>query len=80
VKRICEILRISENDIIGMMEANNVVPALRLGHYDIVNEIDGLLKGKQLYMSGNYFAGLSIEDCVSRSKTEVSRLLKEVKR
>jgi oxygen-dependent protoporphyrinogen oxidase len=80
VKRICEILHISENDIIGMMEANNVVPALRLGHYDIVNEIDGLLKGKQLYMSGNYFAGLSIEDCVSRSKTEVSRLLKEVKR
>lgn len=55
-------------------EAEHVIPSLRLGHKDIVAEIDGLLSGTPLLLTGNYFTGLAIEDCVSRSLQESRRL------
>jgi len=33
-----------------------------------------LLAGEQLMLSGNYFGGMAIEDCLARSKAEVMRL------
>jgi len=40
-----------------------------------VAQIDALLQGRDLFLGGNYFAGLAIEDCVSRSKAEVERMV-----
>lgn len=76
MEKICKVLGISKDQIIESREKLNIVPSLRLGHYELVDEIDQLLVGQNLFLSGNYFAGLSIEDCVSRSKTEVERMLK----
>ncbi len=76
IKKICTVLGITEDQIIESHERLNIVPSLRLGHYELVDEIDSLLKEGNLFLSGNYFAGLSIEDCVSRSKTEVERSMK----
>lgn len=73
--KVCEVLGIKEDQIIETHEKLNIVPSLRLGHYDLVDEIDTLLKGNNLFLSGNYFAGLAIEDCVSRSKAEVERMV-----
>jgi protoporphyrinogen/coproporphyrinogen III oxidase len=56
--------------------AEHVIPALRLGHKEIIKEIDGLLAGTPLLLSGNYFTGLAIEDCVSRSLQESRRLMR----
>jgi UDP-galactopyranose mutase len=39
-----------------------------------VAEIDRLLQGQPLALTGNYFNGLAIEDCVLRSKAEWQRL------
>jgi protoporphyrinogen oxidase len=75
IEKVSSILRVKSNQLIEIQEKMNIVPSLRLGHYELVNEIDALLKGKNLYLSGNYFAGLSIEDCVGRSKQEVARML-----
>jgi protoporphyrinogen oxidase len=54
--------------------AEHVVPSLRLGHRETITEIDGLLAGTPLLLTGNYFTGLAIEDCVSRSLQESRRL------
>jgi oxygen-dependent protoporphyrinogen oxidase len=75
LEKACEVLGIKSNQIIEVREKLNIVPSLRLGHYELIDEIDNLLKGGDLFMSGNYFAGLSIEDCVSRSKAEVKRMV-----
>lgn len=75
IKKVCEILHMNADQIIEMDEKLNIVPSLRLGHNALIDEIDALLKGDHLFISGNYFGGLSIEDCVSRSKSEVARML-----
>jgi oxygen-dependent protoporphyrinogen oxidase len=36
--------------------------------------VDRLLAGMPLAVTGNWFAGLSIEDCVQRSRSEWERL------
>jgi len=54
--------------------AEHVIPALRLGHKEIIAEIDVLLAGTPLLLTGNYFSGIAIEDCVSRSLQESGRL------
>jgi len=46
-----------------------------MGHHKWLEKTDMLLKGKKnLLLTGNYFGGMAIEDCVSRSKSEVARL------
>jgi len=77
LEKVCEVLGITDEQIIETHEKLNVVPSLRLGHYELIDEIDLLLKESNLFVSGNYFAGLSIEDCVSRSKTEVEKMVKQ---
>jgi protoporphyrinogen/coproporphyrinogen III oxidase len=76
ISKVCDILHIKADQIVEMDEKINIVPSLRLGHYALIDEIDALLEGNHLFLSGNYFGGLSIEDCVSRSKSEVERLVK----
>lgn len=77
IEKVCEVLGISEDQIIESHEKLNIVPSLRLGHYELIDELDQQLKGQSLFLSGNYFAGLSIEDCVSRSKLEVGRMVND---
>jgi protoporphyrinogen oxidase len=57
-----------------IVTAEHVIPSLRLGHGKIVAELDALLADTQLLLTGNYFTGLAIEDCVSRSLAESNRL------
>jgi protoporphyrinogen oxidase len=76
IEKACNILHIRQDQIVELKEKQNIVPSLRLGHYELVDEINALMKGHNLYLSGNYFAGLSIEDCVSRSKEEVQRMVR----
>jgi len=76
LEKACKVLGITKDQIIESHEKLNIVPSLRLGHYELIDEVDQLLKGQNLFLSGNYFAGLSIEDCVSRSKMEAERMRK----
>jgi len=71
---ICKALNISENHILHTFSANNIVPSFRLGHDSIVLKIDQLLTDEKIFVTGNYFTGMAIEDCVIRSKQEHNRL------
>ncbi len=55
----------------------NQLPALRVGHGEHIQAIDRLLAGTRLALTGNYFSGVAIEDCVIRSGQEWRRLQRE---
>ncbi|MCP5158542.1 MAG: FAD-dependent oxidoreductase [Gammaproteobacteria bacterium] len=61
-----------------MISKINQLPALRVGHGERTQVVDGLLPGSQLALAGNYFTGIAIEDCVMRSRQELTRLQQEI--
>jgi oxygen-dependent protoporphyrinogen oxidase len=74
LERITSVLGVQRSDLELVVERQVVLPSPTLGHDDIVREIDRLTAGTRLCVTGNFFAGLAIEDCVSRSLEEVLRL------
>jgi len=71
--RIAEVLGTRSFEHIATAE--HVIPSLRLGHRETIAEIDSLLAKTPLLLTGNYFTGVAIEDCVSRSLQECQRLV-----
>jgi protoporphyrinogen oxidase len=76
INYICKVLNISEDNILHTFYAKNIVPSYRPGHESIVAKIDKLLATEKIFMTGNYFTGMAIEDCVKRSFLENERLQK----
>ena len=74
--RIARVLGLRAIQLEFIVEKENYIPSLRTGHRDLIAEIDRLLAGKPLFLAGNYFRGVAIEDCVSRSLSEFQRLKK----
>jgi protoporphyrinogen/coproporphyrinogen III oxidase len=73
--RITEVLGVGFSKIEHTESKHNTVPTLKLDHHQWLEKTDALLKGKKnLLLTGNYFGGMAIEDCVIRSKNEFSRL------
>lgn len=72
--RVTRLLGIQRADLEDLVEKRTVLPSPALGHERIVAEIDRLSAGRRLCVLGNWFAGLSIEDCVDRSRTEWERV------
>lgn len=74
MRRITDVLGIAEDKIVHKYEVMNTVPSLRVGHREWLEKMDGMLAGKNILLTGNYFGGMAIEDCVSRSLSESERL------
>ncbi len=72
--RICKVLGIRREDIIDRQEVRNRLPALEVAHVALVDEICGLIRGRRLFLAGNYFQGMSIGDCADRAVHEAVRL------
>lgn len=75
LKRISEVLGVELARLSTVSRMENVTPHLRVGHQALVRLIDELLSHHRLYLTGNYFKGLSLEDCVSRSREEFNRMM-----
>jgi protoporphyrinogen oxidase len=71
---ICKTMGISEENLVQRYFRQNIVPSFKLGHESIVNGIDEILAEDNILLTGNYFSGMSIEDCVNRSLREYQRL------
>ncbi len=78
IARICRVLGIRDRQIQAVAEHANRLPALRVGHDQRVQAMDKLLAGSGLALTGNYFLGVSIEDCLTRSATESARLFGDI--
>lgn len=74
LRRISEVLRVPVAELGQLVEQRRTLPSPALGHGEIVAEIDRCLAGGRLAITGNYFAGLAIEDCVLRSNDEWRRV------
>jgi len=74
LKRIGEVLGIKRDQLISIIEKDNLLPSPVVGHERLINAIDNLIAQRRLLLTGNYFYGLSIEDCVIRSLREFKRL------
>ena len=80
MKRIAEVLGLRRHRIEFTAERENLVPSLRVGHHGLIAKVDHLLAGTPLFLAGNYFGGVAIEDCVLRSLKEFQRLQHGLKR
>ncbi|HEY3347824.1 MAG TPA: FAD-dependent oxidoreductase [Nitrospirota bacterium] len=75
IEKITSVLGIKQEDMEQVVaKDDNCVPSLVLGHEKVLAAIDAKLAGKPLMMAGNFYSGVAIEDCVSRSKTECERV------
>ncbi len=72
--RISEVLGVKRDQLENVVSTENLVPSLLVGHDSLLAEIDRLIAGERLLLTGNYFSGVAIEDCVSRSLSEFTRL------
>jgi len=70
---ICNLLGIQEKDILSQTFTTHILPSPRKEHTTIINRIDTLRKDDSLFLLGNYFYGLSLEDCAHRSNDEFER-------
>ncbi|HKA91145.1 MAG TPA: FAD-dependent oxidoreductase [Haliangiales bacterium] len=71
--RVCKVLRVDRKDLVDVWEKRSVLPSPVLGHHATVAAFDAAL-APDIAAAGNWFAGLSIEDCVSRARAEWRRL------
>lgn len=72
--RACVALGIEPRQVAGQLQVHNRLPALRVGHGERVARLDAALAGTRLGITGNWFQGVSIEDCLTRSQEECDRL------
>jgi len=70
---ICKVLGISASDIIETRSIEHSLPAMRVQHLHMDEKVQAVRKDKNIYLLGNYYYGLSLEDCVNRSKDESER-------
>jgi UDP-galactopyranose mutase len=74
LERAARLLQVAPGDLEGQAERRTVLPSPVLGHHGVVAEIDRLLSGGRLALTGNWFGGLAIEDCAQRSRGEWERV------
>ena len=74
LQRIAQVLRVKVQDLEQAVERESCLPSPVLGHGRITDEIDSCIATQKLFVTGNYFAGMAVEDCIVRSRKEFARL------
>ena len=78
IARICAVTGLGRDQFAYVATHATSLPSLSLGHAGLTEEIDRHLPASGLYITGNYFGGLAIEDCSLRSAKEANRALAEL--
>jgi len=75
--RVGALLGVTRGALAHVTERRTVLPSPALGHRDLIANLDEALGkapgGGRLAVTGNWFSGLAIEDCVLRSRAEWQR-------
>jgi len=74
IERAARVLGVGRADLHGLAERVGVLPSPVRGHAQRVAAIDRGLAGQALALCGNWFGGLSIEDCCLRARSEWARV------
>ena len=73
IRCVCQTLGVSAEDLADIAENEVTLPSPRVNHAAITADIQKLLNRRDLALTGNYFGGLAIEDCIARSFEEWRR-------
>lgn len=73
LKRVAAVLRVKPEDLEQVVQRESQLPSPVVGHKALTDRIDQITSGQKLYVTGNYFAGMAIEDCIVRSRKEYER-------
>ncbi len=76
LRRATEVLGVGAGDLEAVAERTSTLPSPVLGHADVVASLDRALASEKVALTGNWFTGLSIEDCAQRSRDEWRRVEK----
>ncbi|MCL2878500.1 MAG: FAD-dependent oxidoreductase [Acidobacteria bacterium] len=74
LQRVCRTLGVSPEDLADIAENEVTLPSPRVNHAAITADIQKLLDRRDFALTGNYFGGLAIEDCIARSFEEWRRV------
>ena len=74
--RALEVLGADAAEVHAWASRRSRLPSPRLGHRALVQAIDGAIAGRPVAAVGAYFAGLAVEDCVGRARSEAARVLR----
>jgi protoporphyrinogen/coproporphyrinogen III oxidase len=74
LRRIAQVLKVKVEDLEQPVERESCLPSPVLGHERLTAQIDNAIAGRKLFVTGNYFAGMAVEDCIVRSRKEFARL------
>jgi protoporphyrinogen/coproporphyrinogen III oxidase len=74
LREICALLRVDRPALEHVVERESVLASPALGHGAILSDLGRALEGAPVLVTGNYFGGLAIEDCVLRSCSEAARV------
>jgi len=77
IQRICHVLGVSPEDLNDIAESDATLPSPRVNHAAITADIQKRLNRRGLALTGNYFNGLAIEDCITRSFDEWRRVQRQ---
>lgn len=72
--RISALLEVPQSGFQDVSRRMRLLPSPVIGHDRTVAELDRMLAGGALALTGNYFEGMAIEDCVLRSRAEWARV------
>jgi len=70
---VCRVLNIQKKDIVSHAFTTHILPSPHKEHTSIANQIEAIRKNDRIFFLGNYYYGLSLEDCVHRSNDEFER-------
>lgn len=74
LQRIAKVLGVRRDDLQQTIERESRLPSPVVGHHQLTAKLDSLISGTNLFVTGNYFAGMAVEDCIVRSGKEFQRL------
>ena len=74
ILRVCRILGVFPENLDNITENEVTLPSPRINHAAITADIKKLLNRRDFALTGNYFDGLAIEDCIARSFEEWRRV------
>ncbi|TDT67467.1 protoporphyrinogen oxidase [Allofrancisella inopinata] len=75
-EKIAKLLKISKEDILHNYVKNNSLPCYHRNHSIFLEDLEKeLLQTPNLYITGNFFDRLAIENCIKRSNKEADRII-----
>lgn len=74
LNRIAQVLGVRPEDLEQPVERFSSLPSPVVGHAALTAAIDRSIAEEKLFVTGNYFAGMAVEDCIVRSQKEFARL------